>query len=162
MGNRFLKAYDEYYDMIYRYVYARMGNKWDTDDIVSEVFKKAYENYQSVTSSEKAWLFAIARNTMNDFYRRNKHKTVELDEVFCSVDSPLEEGLIKRNELDCLRNTLETLDEEELDLITLRYFSNLKYDEIAKAVGRESGYLRVKVSRTIKKIGAMLIKCLEG
>lgn len=161
MNNGFLKIYDEYYDSIYRYVYVRVRSSWDTDDIVGETFRKAYERYGSINSNARAWLFSIARNCICDFYRRNKHKTVQLEEVFDREESLLEESLIHKDELDCLKKSLEALEEEELDLISLRYFSNLKYEEIVRIVGRQNDYLRVKASRTIKKLGNMMTKCME-
>lgn len=39
----FIHLYDQYYDDVYRYVYVKTGNKWDTEDIVSDIFRKAYE-----------------------------------------------------------------------------------------------------------------------
>ncbi len=52
----------------------KLGNKWDTDDIVSDIFRKAFERYASLQeqSSAKAWLITIARNTIIDFYRKKK------------------------------------------------------------------------------------------
>lgn len=162
MGNEFLRIYDSYYDMIYRYVCVKVGSRWDAEDITSEVFKKAFEHHGSINRNTKAWLFTVARNTINDFYRKGKHKDIELQDVFCADHPPLEEGLIEADELNCLKKSLSCLEEEELELISMRYFSDLKYQEIADVVGKENDYLRVKVSRTIKKIGNMVMKCLEG
>jgi DNA-directed RNA polymerase specialized sigma24 family protein len=54
LGDESLKAYDLYYDMIYRYVCVKVGNKWDAEDIVSEVFKKAFEYFGTIKSHRKA------------------------------------------------------------------------------------------------------------
>lgn len=162
MGNKFLTIYDEYYDAIYRYVRAKVGSKWDAEDIVSEVFRKAFENFSSIKSNTKAWLFSTARNSINDFYRKNKNRTVELEDIFCSEQSHFEDELVKVEDFKCLKSSLASLEDEEYDLITMRFFSDMKYEEIEKVLGKQSSYLRVKVSRTIKKIGTLVMKCLEG
>lgn len=162
MDNEFLKAYDLYYDAIYRYIYAKVGSKWDAEDIVGEVFRKAFEHFESIRSHRKAWLFTIARNSINDFYRRSKFTTVELKDEFYADSPSFEDELLKYDEFDCLKRSLVHLNDEELDLIAMRYFSDLRYEEIARVKGKQSDYLRVKASRTIKKIGIMVKKCLEG
>ncbi|MFJ8258224.1 hypothetical protein ACIQ4Z_13225 [Peribacillus asahii] len=43
MDDLFASMYDEYFDDVYRYVYVKTGNKWDTEDIVSDTFRKAEE-----------------------------------------------------------------------------------------------------------------------
>ena len=68
----FIKFYDQYYDKVYRYVYVKVGNGWDTDDIVSDIFRKAYEKYATVKRNHASWLFTIARNTIVDFYWQKK------------------------------------------------------------------------------------------
>jgi len=56
----FITFYDQYYKQLYRYVYFKVGNKWDTDDIVSDTFRKAYEKYTTVKDNHASWLFSIA------------------------------------------------------------------------------------------------------
>lgn len=162
MDNEFLKIYDQYYDMIYRYILVRVNSKWDAEDITGEVFKKAFEHFKSINSNTKAWLFSIARNSVIDFYRKNRNKNVELQDIFSTDHPPMEDGFIQADELNCLKKSLSCLDEEELELITMRYFADLKFREIEAVIGKQSDYLRVKVSRTVKKLGNMVMKCLEG
>lgn len=65
----FLDLYESCFDDVYRYIYFKVGNSWDTDDIVSDTFKRAYEKYKTVKVDSRAWLFTIARNAVTDFYR---------------------------------------------------------------------------------------------
>jgi len=74
LEDQFIEIYDENFDDVYRYVYVKIGNKWDAEDIVSETFRKAFEKFSSFQrgSSPKSWLMTIARNTIIDFYRKKK------------------------------------------------------------------------------------------
>ena len=162
MSEEFIKVYDEHFDSIYRYTYSKVSNKWDTDDIVSEVFRKAYEKYGSGKDNSRAWIFAIAKNAITDHYRRNKHQTLALDELFLFEEGLVEDGLIEEVSKHCLKQALSGLCEEEYDLIALRYFADLKYDEISRLSGKPGDSLRVKASRTIRKLRDLVNKCMEG
>ena len=162
MNSKFLAIYDEYYDSIYRYIRGRTGSQWDADDIVSEIFRKAFEAYRPAIWNPKAWLFAIARNTLTDHYRKNQQEMVPLEEAFCGEEDAPIEGLVKKEELNCLRRALSRLEEDEMDLIALRYFSNLKYEEIQQILCKKSGVLRVNAGRIVKKLKSMVTTCMEG
>ena len=71
MADEFLQLYEDCYDDIYRYVYCKTGNPWDTDDIVSDVFLKAFRHFDPNRRTHKAWLVTIARNTTVDYYRKS-------------------------------------------------------------------------------------------
>ncbi|MEK3937139.1 RNA polymerase sigma factor [Sporosarcina sp. FSL W7-1349] len=75
MHVKFIQLYDAYFDDVYRYVYVKTGNKWDAEDLVSDIFRKAFEKRSSLAKhpNQKAWLFMIARNTIIDFYRKKKN-----------------------------------------------------------------------------------------
>lgn len=157
MANEFLEIYDQNYEAIYRYTYAKVGNKWDTEDIVSEVFRKAFQKHSSVKSNARAWLFSIARNSINDYYRRSSRKTIELDETFACDQPAIEYSLEQLDELECLKKSLSAITEEDYDIISLRYFSDLKYKDMVEVLGKQSDYLRVKASRAVKKLGCIAL-----
>lgn len=162
MHVKFIQLYDAYFDDIYRYVYVNTGNKWDTEDLVGEVFRKAFENRSSVAkhSNPKAWLFTIARNTVIDFYR--KQKSVLYGDQMDQYVSPLhfEDPFEGATEKECLKKSLPQLSAEDLEITQLRFFANLKFKEIAAIVGKEEGSLRVKSNRITKKLGILVRKCL--
>jgi RNA polymerase sigma-70 factor (ECF subfamily) len=72
--SNFTSIYDAYVTDVYRYVYSRLQNKTEAEDITSETFLKALEKIATYTPQEgktiKCWLFTIARNLMYDKYRR--------------------------------------------------------------------------------------------
>lgn len=158
----FISLYDNYFDDVYRYIYFKTGNSWDADDLVSEVFRKAYEKYRTVTDNPKAWLFTIARNTVIDFYRKNKDIVMGDNIELYTYPYYFEEVIEKGDELNCLRKSLNTLSKEELEVVNLRYFSELKYGEIAALLGKSEDSIKMKAFRIINKLKNLVKECMEG
>ncbi|KNZ69996.1 ECF subfamily RNA polymerase sigma-24 subunit [Thermincola ferriacetica] len=158
----FLSFYDLYFDDVYRYIYFKTGNQWDTDDLVSAVFLKAFEKFPSVTGSHKAWLFTIARNTVIDHYRKKKDITVGEDMERYTYLYCFEEELEKQDEVNCLKKSLGALTKEELELINLRYFAELKYWEIGQLTGKTENAVKLKFMRVKEKLKALVKVCMEG
>jgi RNA polymerase sigma-70 factor (ECF subfamily) len=160
--HNFLELYDKYFDDIYRYIYFKTGNKWDADDLVSEVFKKAYEKHGSIKSSPKAWLFSIARNTVIDFYRKRKDVAVGDDLDLYTYPLEFESEVEKEEELDILKKSLSRLSKDELEIINLKYFADMKYSEIGTLMNRTEDSVKMKCFRTVKKLKELINGFLEG
>jgi RNA polymerase sigma factor (sigma-70 family) len=162
VSHLFMKLYDDCYDDVYRYVYVKTGNKWDTEDIVSEVFRKAYENKNRLKDnpSPKAWIMTITRNTVIDFYRKKKNIPIGEDIDFYTAPLPFDDPFENASELDCLKKSLNHLSKEDLEVTNLRYFSDLKFKDIALVLKKTEDSLRVKSNRITKKLGILLKKCL--
>jgi RNA polymerase sigma-70 factor (ECF subfamily) len=70
---RLAALYEEYYDKIARYIYTRIGDKSESEDLASEVFLKALKSiktYRDTGPPMQAWLFKIAHNLVVDHLRR--------------------------------------------------------------------------------------------
>ncbi|WP_458412990.1 RNA polymerase sigma factor [Schinkia sp. CFF1] len=162
MGVTFVQMYDECYDDVYRYVYFKVGNKWDTDDIVSETFRKSFERKTTLHEIEnpKAWLLMIARNTIIDFYRKKKSVLMGDETEFYFSPLPFEDPFEESDEMVCLKKSLHHLPKEDLELANLRYFAGLKFKEIEVVLQKSEQSLRVKSSRITKKLGLLVKKCL--
>jgi RNA polymerase sigma-70 factor (ECF subfamily) len=81
----FGKLYDYYFPKLYSFVAAKVYDRDEAEDLVSEIFTKVLENLHKFEWRGfpfGAWLFRIARNTLNDYYiRANKTRTVDIEEV---------------------------------------------------------------------------------
>ncbi len=162
MHLKFIDLYDRYFDDIYRYTYFKTGNKWETDDLVSEIFTKAYENFSSAKGSYKAWLFTIARNAITDHYRKKKEVVLGDDMDLYTYPHTFEEDLEKDEELKCLKSSLKMLSGDEREIISLRYFSDMKYGDIGKVLGKSEDAVKMKAFRTIKKLKTLVNNFMEG
>lgn len=163
MAKDFLSLYDQYFDHVYRYTYFKTGNKWDTDDLVSDTFRKAFEKYATLQAHPKAWLMAIARNTVIDFYRKKKEVVTDREELEKQVyDYSLEEVLGRHDELRCLKKALQSLPKEELEIINLKYFSELTHQEMGRILGKTVDAVKRKSLRIVRKLAESVHRCLEG
>ena len=162
MEARFIALYDEYFDDVYRYIYTKLGNKWDAEDVVSETFRKAYEKRKFLERepNPKAWLLTVARNTAIDHYRKKRGIPVGDHLEFQLMPVPFSDSLERREEQECLKKTLLCLPPEEMEIISIRYFANMRFKEIAAVLQMQENFIRVKSGRIVKKIGLIIKKCL--
>lgn len=162
MNKQFMSLYDQYFDDVYRYVFFKTNSHWDTDDLVSDIFKKAFEKYTPAIENPKPWLFSIARNTIIDFYRKKKDiaSSDELDQYM--YPGCFELDLEKNEQLNCLKKSLSTLPKEDLEFVNLRYFSGLKYKEIGELTGKSEDSVKMRLSRIIKKLKEMISLSMEA
>ena len=156
----FSVLYDRYYRDIYVFIFRRLESEAHCEDIVSQVFFKAMTNihkYKFKGVPFSAWLFRIASNELNQYFRKsNKTRHVSIEE----------EGVHKLSEesddlsLDpyLLSNILNKLDPKEVELLELRYFEALSIKETAYILGITESNVKVKVFRLLNKIKKKVAK----
>lgn len=139
--------YDRHVSAVYRYVYYRVRDDAEAEDLTSEVFMKAlraiprYEPRQAFL----AWLYRIARNAVIDHVRRGGRQVSFEDalkhpEVHNAVDPDLE--LLAVSDKETLRTALEQLTPLQQEVIVLRFLEGFSTDEIAKLIGKREGTVR--------------------
>ena len=156
----FKPLYERYFKRIFLFVHRRVGEMEIAADITSQVFLKALTNlkkYESRGLPFSAWLFRIALNEINNFFRTNKrHRTVTLDSA--TVDE-LYEDLTADHRVDDLLSRLprilQKLSAEELHIIELRYFEKRSFREVGEILGITETYAKVRVYRTLEKMKKM-------
>src|SRR5690625_4755694 len=84
METTFNKLYDQYHVDLYQYVYYMVKNKQLAEDIVQDVYIKVLKSYNNFRgeSSEKTWLFSIARYTTIDYFRKQQRQKNKLASFF--------------------------------------------------------------------------------
>ena len=157
--NAFGMIYDHYFPKVYAFVAAKVSSKNDAEDLVSEVFMKILENicdFEDRGLPFGAWVFRIARNALNDFYKKNaKVRTSDIEEAYGVKEdeektSPQKAAL---NELsDAVKMVLRDLDEKELLVIQLKFFAQLNNREITQVTGLSESNVGVILYRTLKKM----------
>jgi RNA polymerase sigma-70 factor (ECF subfamily) len=139
--------YDRYVDAVYRYVYYRVRNEAEAEDVTSDVFFKAlramprYEPRQPFL----AWLYRIARNSVIDRARRIRPQVGFEDALrHPGADRVLDPdaGLDRLSDGAELRAAMARLTTLQQDVIILRYVEGLDTKEIGRIVGRRDGTVR--------------------
>lgn len=159
----FRPLYEKYFRKIFLFVLHRIGDKALTADLTSQVFLKALLNikkfdFRGVPFS--AWLYRIALNECNDFFRKNsRNRIVTIEDV--AVDTLYEELIANSREEDLrerLPLILQQLSVEELQIIELRFFEQRPFKEVADIAGITENYAKVKVYRILEKMKKLFLK----
>ncbi|MFH1232562.1 MAG: RNA polymerase sigma factor [Patescibacteria group bacterium] len=158
----FVKAYDLYVDQLYRFIYFKVGNKEEAEDLTSAVFLKTWtyllESNIINEKTLKALLYKIARNLIIDHYRKNnKHENVSLDSCIDNKNLIDEkQNLIKQSEiifdLTVIETRLPELKDEYREIIVLHFINELSIKEIAKILDKSNGNIRVLIHRAVKAL----------
>ena len=154
----FDKLYDRYVQPIYRYVYSRVGSAHEAEDITSQTFMAAYESLARYRERGQfsAWLFRIARSKLNEHFRRSRRE-VGLEAAGQILEREDALGtLIRAEELSRIRSIIDHLDEEEQDLIRLRYVADLSFVEIADLLGRREDAVKKSVYRLLARLKSQM------
>lgn len=153
----FAELYQRYFQRIYNFVYARMRNHAETEEVVQETFLavfRSFENYRG-QSSLLSWIYGIAKNTTNNTLRRAKSQNER-------IDLAGEDGLAPRPSIgvgapdeqldlyrfgDQLTQRLDQLADWQAEIFEMRHFENLSIPEISKRTQRSSDAVRSSLYR---------------
>ncbi len=155
----FARLYRRHYDAVFRYCVHRLFDRTAAEDVTSAVFLKMIENFGRFKGSERQlrnWLYTIATNAVNNHLR----KAVRRDGLLRCLS-----GQVGRPGTDCkdyradsteklavLREAMFELKPRYQTIITLRFFENLKLNEIAKVLGSSDGTVRSQLARALARL----------
>jgi RNA polymerase sigma-70 factor (ECF subfamily) len=152
----FEQLYYHYFPKIYSYVMKRVGGRESAEDIVSEVFLKAFANlnkYQSRGFTFGAWLYRIATNCLTDHYRKRSRRPEDLDEEAMEKE-PGQEAAHKEAERSSDRQAIEMvlarLPERYSQAVYLRYFAEMEIYEIAEVMKVSKAHASVLIHRALE------------
>lgn len=155
----FANIYDHYYKQIFNYMRYRIENAEVADELTSQVFElvlKKFNTYCPQKAPFAVWIFAIARNVVNDHYRRSKKNKAWLPLEFISrYSSPQpgpEETTVQNEDRDRLSNALASLEERERDIVALKFNAGLKNRSIAEMTGISESNVGVILYRAMRKL----------
>lgn len=152
-GVALAQIYDAYARDIYRYIYSKVGISLDTEDLTAQTFMAVLESLPRYRHRGKfsAWIFQIARNKVMDHFRRSKRDPLETPPDIAYSDRTLEH-IIKGQEYERLSTLLQTLSDEQRELIRLRYVVQLSFVEIAELMGRKEDTVRKSLTRLLERL----------
>lgn len=140
---------EEQYDKLLRYCYMKLRDKNLAEDITQETFIRFMEskNYRS-TGKDMAYLYTIARNLCVDHFRKCRDDWMEDMQALPEVPDescPLDE----RISIEC---ALDKLDEDERELVVLRFMAGLSAADIGKAVGLSRFAVHRRITSALEKL----------
>lgn len=152
--HQFIPLYDRYFKRIYHYVLARVGDTQTAEDLTAQVFLKCLESLPRYRPDAPfaAWLFTIARHTVISHYRRERPSSSYDDEPANTARDEVPEWVEAGEELARLRELLAELEEDERELLRLRFAAGLTYREIAAMQGRSRGAVKMAAHRLLRRL----------
>src|SRR5512146_435987 len=154
--------YETYLDRIYRYIYFRVTDEQTAEDLISQVFSKAWENldrYQPNGRPFIAWLYTIAHNSVIDHYRTRKDTVPIENTLSLASDSPSPDEQVELHfEADHLRNALQTLTPEQQQEVVLKFIAGMTTDEIAAQLQKSAGAIRALQMRALQALSKQMQK----
>lgn len=168
-ADAFGELYDRYYSQIFGYVLKRVANVEIAQDITSEVFFRALKNlgkfrWQNIPLA--FWLYRIAANQITDYFRKGKHEMASLEETPepVSLSDPsvdfleAEEELRRQADFLLLHESILELPIRYQEAITLRFFENRQFKEIAQILGIQEGAAKALLYRSLENLRKLMEK----
>ena len=155
--------YDRYVDAVYRYVFYRVRNEAEAEDVTSDVFMRAlraipkYEPRQAFL----AWLYRIARNAVIDRSRRQgARQQVSFEDALAhpnadQVVNP-DAGLLAGSDASVVRVAMQQLTPLQQEILVLRYVEGYDTKTISKLVGKRDGTIRGIEFRALSALRALI------
>lgn len=148
------EIYREYFDQVYRFALTRTLSKEDAQDIVSRVFTKLVQHIDEFIpkpgATVRSWLFAILRNELIDFYRR-QNPGVDRESIIEEGYTPAtNEYIDQQQDLQTVFSAIHKLPDRQQEIILLKYQSGLKNKEIAHILNLNEKTISATLSRTIQ------------
>jgi RNA polymerase sigma-70 factor (ECF subfamily) len=155
--------YDRYVDAVYRYVFYRVRNEAEAEDVTSDVFMRAlraipkYEPRQAFL----AWLYRIARNAVIDRSRRQAaRQQVSFEDALAhpnadQVVNP-DAALLAGSDASVVRKAMEQLTPLQQEILVLRYVEGFDTKTISKLVGKRDGTIRGIEFRALSALRALI------
>ena len=157
----FGELYRRYLTPIYRYIYVRLGNKADAEDLTSEVFLRALrklDTYRYLGYPFSAWLFRIAYHLIID-YRRSRRPTKPVDDFSESLADDREDPLasvLRDEEHGRLKKHIESLPRMQQEALALRFSGGLKNREIGKVLGKSEATVKMMIHRAVSALKGVI------
>jgi RNA polymerase sigma-70 factor (ECF subfamily) len=173
------KAYaqlmERYRDSVYFMLLKMVNNKDDADDLTIEAFGKAFKrlNQYAPTYAFSTWLFKIATNNCIDFIRRKKMVIYSIDKKFENADGDQmsvdikalelnpEENMVKKQKVILMRSVVDKLKPRYKQLVEMRYFEELSYEEISDKLNLPLGTVKAQLFRA-REFLANILRNTEG
>jgi RNA polymerase sigma-70 factor (ECF subfamily) len=158
----FGKLYERHVEKIYNYVYYRVGNRPDAEDLTAKVFYRALNHMPRYNHKGKpfaAWLYRIAHNLIANWHRdHNRRQMVALENLSLSGDKreTPHHAAERIDEWEILLAAIQKLPAERQKLLTLKFVEKMSNAEIGRIMGRSEGAIKSLYHRTLVSLKGLL------
>ncbi|WLD93641.1 RNA polymerase sigma factor SigX [Alkalihalobacillus sp. AL-G] len=172
MEHIFNRLYVDYHQSLFQFLIYLVRDRNTAEDLVQDVYIKVLNSYQSFKgdSSEKTWLFSIARNVAIDHIRKQKRRKKTISGIFdikekenqlVHPDKMPDEIIDESESVKQLYEALSKCKEEHHQVILLRYIHSFSIKETAAIMGWTEGKVKTVQHRTLKTLKNILEDSLK-
>lgn len=158
----FGELYDQYVDVVFRYVHFRVGSRIQAEDLTSETFMRALRRLNSVSWQGRdfgAWLVTIARNLIADHYKSARYRleitTADMLDADRAEEGP-ESAVLDAMSSATLIEAVRKLNPVQQECIVLRFLQGMSVTETAQALGKNEGAIKALQYRAVRALGRLL------
>jgi RNA polymerase sigma-70 factor (ECF subfamily) len=151
--------YERYVDVVFRYVYVRVGGRQLAEDITSETFLRALRRMDSFSWQGRdiaAWFITIARNLITDNAKsarfRMEVSTADMLDADPRVEAAPDSEVLDRLRNERLLDAVKGLKPEQAECVVLRFLQGLSLAETAKVLGKSEGAVKQLQLRAVRAL----------
>ncbi|MTG99033.1 MULTISPECIES: RNA polymerase sigma factor [Myroides] len=162
---------NHYWSEVYLFMVKRINNETDAEDVTIETFSKAFSNISSYkdTYAFNTWLITIAKNVHIDLIRKRKNLSFldmndENNSTYNNIvddSNNIEDDIIQEQNLKIFKSYIKLLKPHYQEVIELRYFQELSYNEIAEILDEPLNNVKVKIMRAKKLLAEIIVKQID-
>lgn len=154
----FGELYKLYVEKIFRYLFSKIRNVPEAEDITAQTFLAAFESFDKFRQDGHfaSWLFGIARNkAMDHFRQRNRFSPMD-DSREIPVEDDNLSRVIKTEQAKALSKLIHSLSEEDRELLRLRFLAEMSFSEIARLLHRNEDAVKKSTYRLLARLHSQL------
>lgn len=151
--------YERYVDRIYNYVFFRVGNSTEAEDLTSKVFFRALMSigsYKHMGLPFSAWIYRIAHNLVANYHRdRMRGREISIENLNLTETGKLaapEQKIAQLQDHEFLLRVINDLSPQKRELIVLKFVQNLSNEEISYIFGKTEGAIKSLYHRTLLEL----------
>ena len=156
----FAEIYEENFDKVYRYVFLRVGNQLEAEDLTQQVFLKAHQSiasYKWQGAPFSSWLFRIAHNLVIDHHRRASKIQMTTLEMPMTAASPDPADIVEQEiDIERVKGAIDSLTQLQQEVISLRFAGEFSTVETAKVMGKSEGAVKALQHSALRALRKML------
>jgi RNA polymerase sigma-70 factor (ECF subfamily) len=159
----FAEIYELFAQKIYAFIFYKTFHRETAEDLTSQTFTRALEKIRSFDSQKgsfNSWIYAIARNSVIDFYRTKKDLK-NIDDVFDLASSTdVSAEFAQKNDFTEIHSALRKISPRQREIILLRIWEGLKFREIAEILEKSEAAVKMDFGRGIQNLKKEIVVAL--
>lgn len=154
------QLFKEYKNKVFGYIFNRIHNYADAEDLTSDVFAKIVahiDGFNPEKASASTWIYVITKNTLIEYFRKQRI-TEDIEELQIPVDDEPVDKLVMEERQEILAKALSELPEKMRDIIVARYYHGFRFSKIGEMMDMSEANARVTHLRALAKLKEILEK----